>query len=166
MNTALKFGGQGAPSIHSMCGRTYANCRHGSSTQACVVTGEAARDVKKSDVWLANWLQALIRPAVRGDSSNLRVGQQVLAIGESMLRHVGEALLHGSTGTSGAMAQRRCRNESPSVAGNPFGFDHTLTTGVVSGLGREIASAAGVIIGVACPPFLLNTPHSIPCCQA
>ena len=31
--------------------------------------------------------------------------------------------------------------------GNPFGFDHTLTTGVISGVGRDIQSRAGVLIG-------------------
>ncbi|KAG2566667.1 protease Do-like 8, chloroplastic isoform X3 [Panicum virgatum] len=31
--------------------------------------------------------------------------------------------------------------------GNPFGFDHTLTVGVISGLNRDIFSQAGVTIG-------------------
>lgn len=31
--------------------------------------------------------------------------------------------------------------------GNPFGFDHTLTAGVISGLNRDINSQTGVTIG-------------------
>ena len=31
--------------------------------------------------------------------------------------------------------------------GNPFGFDHTLTVGVISGLNRDILSQTGVTIG-------------------
>lgn len=49
----------------------------------------------------------LLRPITLGTSSDLQVGQKVLAIG------------------------------------NPFGFDQTLTVGVVSALGREIESITG-----------------------
>ncbi|KAL3159581.1 hypothetical protein ABBQ38_009994 [Trebouxia sp. C0009 RCD-2024] len=56
-------------------------------------------------------LQEALQPMQLGESGKVRIGQQVLAIG------------------------------------NPFGFDHTLTTGVVSGIGREIQSQAGAVIG-------------------
>jgi len=52
----------------------------------------------------------LLAPVPLGAARGVRVGQQVLAIG------------------------------------NPFGFDHTLTTGVVSGLDREIQSKVGTTI--------------------
>lgn len=51
-----------------------------------------------------------LRPIPVGQSTNLRVGQSVYAIG------------------------------------NPFGLDQTLTTGVISALGREIESVAGIPI--------------------
>jgi S1-C subfamily serine protease len=53
---------------------------------------------------------ARLAPLPLGSSADLRVGQQVFAIG------------------------------------NPFGFDQTLTTGIISALGREIESLAGVPI--------------------
>jgi len=53
---------------------------------------------------------AQLEPLPLGDSSRVKVGQTVLAVG------------------------------------NPFGFDHTLTTGIVSALGRTIDSPSGVRI--------------------
>jgi S1-C subfamily serine protease len=51
-----------------------------------------------------------LQPIALGTSDDLKVGQQVMAIG------------------------------------NPFGFDQTLTTGIISALGREIRSATGIPI--------------------
>jgi len=51
-----------------------------------------------------------LRPIAVGTSEDLKVGQQVMAIG------------------------------------NPFGFDQTLTTGIISALGREITSETGIPI--------------------
>lgn len=53
---------------------------------------------------------SVLTPIPVGNSSNLQVGQTVLAIG------------------------------------NPFGLDQTLTTGIISALGREIESVAGIPI--------------------
>lgn len=44
---------------------------------------------------------------------------------------------------------RRGTSASFSSCCSSAGFDHTLTTGVVSGLGRQIASQAGTVIGAA-----------------
>ena len=66
-----------------------------------------------------------LEPLARGASTNLLVGQHVLAIG------------------------------------NPFGLDHTLSTGVISGLGREIQSLSGSpITGVIQTDAAINPGNS------
>eukprot|EP00271_Cylindrocystis_brebissonii_P023439 TRINITY_DN9721_c0_g2_i1.p1 TRINITY_DN9721_c0_g2~~TRINITY_DN9721_c0_g2_i1.p1 ORF type:complete len:481 (-),score=55.33 TRINITY_DN9721_c0_g2_i1:410-1852(-) len=44
-------------------------------------------------------------------------------------------------------AQRLKVGQRVLAIGNPFGFDHTLTAGIVSGLNRDISSQTGVTIG-------------------
>lgn len=61
----------------------------------------------------------------------------VLQIGKTKLEE--KALTPISIGSSGNL-----RVGATALAiGNPFGFDHTLTVGVVSGLGREVTSVSG-----------------------
>lgn len=73
-----------------------------------VAGADRARDLA---VLKVNAPRDLLRPLPLADSSALRVGQPVLAIG------------------------------------NPFGFERTLTTGIVSALGRGFQSQTGSVIG-------------------
>jgi S1-C subfamily serine protease len=79
----------------------------GSSWEARVVGAEPNKDLAVLEIEAP---EHGVEHLELGDSSQLVVGQKVLAIG------------------------------------NPFGLDHTLTTGVISALGREIRSMAGTTI--------------------
>ncbi|WP_306590162.1 S1C family serine protease [Geothrix sp. 21YS21S-4] len=81
--------------------RAYITLSDGSRHEAAFVGGAADKDLA---VLLLAKTPPKLRPIPLGTSSDLQVGQGVLAIG------------------------------------NPFGLDQTLTTGVVSALGREIQS--------------------------
>jgi len=76
----------------------------GTEVTAKVVGADPGSDVAVLQVDLPKGKKALLKTLVRGDSTSLRVGQQVFAIG------------------------------------NPFGLDHTLTKGIISGVGRTIMS--------------------------
>jgi len=79
----------------------------GTEVVAKVVGADPYSDVAVLKVDLPASRQSLLRPLAKGMSANLRVGQEVFAIG------------------------------------NPFGLDHTLTKGIVSGVGRTIQSVGG-----------------------
>lgn len=79
----------------------------GTEVVAKVVGADPYSDVAVLQVDLPANRKSLLRPLQKGMSANLRVGQEVFAIG------------------------------------NPFGLDHTLTKGIVSGVGRTIQSVGG-----------------------
>lgn len=79
----------------------------GTEVAAKVVGADPGSDVAVLQVNLPSKKRSILKPLDRGESASLRVGQQVLAIG------------------------------------NPFGLDHTLTKGIVSGVGRTIMSIGG-----------------------
>ncbi len=91
------------------------------------------RDGNRAEVTLAdqtNWPATVVGVAPEKDLAVLRIDAprgslRPLRIGESADLLVGQSVL---------------------AIGNPFGFDQTLTTGIISALGREIDSMAGVPI--------------------
>jgi S1-C subfamily serine protease len=102
--------------------------------QGHVVTNyHVIRDGNRAEVTLAdqtNWPATVVGVAPEKDLAVLRIDApkdrlRPLRIGESDDLLVGQSVL---------------------AIGNPFGFDQTLTTGIISALGREIDSMAGVPI--------------------
>jgi len=86
---------------------------HGKTVYAKFVGGEPRKDIAVLKINMANLTDTLkntIQPLAVANSSNLKVGQKVIAVG------------------------------------NPFGLDRTLTTGVISALGRKIPGFSGIRI--------------------
>ncbi|MDR2898397.1 MAG: trypsin-like peptidase domain-containing protein [Spirochaetaceae bacterium] len=88
--------------------RIYISLSDGTQYEGKVIGSDAASDLAVVKFDPPQNME--IKTITFGDSSNLKVGQKVLAIG------------------------------------NPFGFERTLTTGIVSGLGRPIQTSANNII--------------------
>ncbi|MCL4837694.1 MAG: trypsin-like peptidase domain-containing protein [Thermoanaerobaculia bacterium] len=93
-----------------------------------VVDGAEAVEVALADH--THWRARLVGIAPEKDLAVLRIDApaeslEPLAIADSTSIRVGQAVL---------------------AVGNPFGFDHTLTTGIVSALGRTVDSPSGVRI--------------------
>lgn len=91
------------------------------------------QDARRAEVTLADqstWPAELVGYAVEKDLAVLRIDAppdslKAIRLGTSNDLEVGRTVL---------------------AIGNPFGFDQTLTTGIVSALGREIKSVAGIPI--------------------
>jgi S1-C subfamily serine protease len=90
-----------------------------------VLEGADAAEVSLADH--THWRARLVGVAPENDLAVLRIdapqgGLRPLPLGDSGRLRVGQKVF---------------------AVGNPFGFDHTLTTGIVSALGREIDSPSG-----------------------
>ncbi|RMG39734.1 MAG: PDZ domain-containing protein [Candidatus Dadabacteria bacterium] len=87
------------------------------------------QDAQAAEVTLAdhsNWKASLVGVEVDKDLAVLKIDApadklQPVKVGSSASLRVGQSVY---------------------AIGNPFGFDHTLTTGIISGLGREITSVS------------------------
>ena len=96
-----------------------------------------------TDHWYRDKLrsaQEKLQPVSLGNSGNLRVGQQVRSLIPCYRQLTHDIDVVAPISACLDVLQVLC-------IGNPFGFDHTLTTGVISGVEREIQSRAGVLIG-------------------
>ena len=71
-------------------------------------------------------------------------------------RHKAEALRPVVLGSSSSLLV----GQSVFAIGNPFGLDHTLTQGVVSGLGRELSAGIFPIKGVIQTDAAINPGNS------
>jgi S1-C subfamily serine protease len=88
----------------------------------------------------------VLRPLKLGSSSNLLVGQRVRDT--TRLPHIPHPLLTPLAQNCRSHASTRRCNAQVFALGNPFSLDLSMTSGIVSGLGREIGSRSSPITNV------------------